>query len=159
MLEESKVQELKTSIRGQLLRPEDGEYEGARKVFNAMIDRRPALIARCAGAADVIDPAHEDPIARAQAIDASTDPVVATHHGLRSVNNIPRNMPDSLLKKMAAKGGVIGFQIGNEFHNRKVFDWRTQHAGKPFWDTTAIGRAATAPGPASRCGSRGFSRR
>ena len=42
------------------------------------------------------------------------------------------------MKKLAAKGGVFGFQIGNEFHNRKAFDWRTAHAGKPFWDTTAI---------------------
>ena len=42
------------------------------------------------------------------------------------------------MKKLAAKGGVIGFQIGNEFHNRKAFDWRTQHAGKPFWDTSEI---------------------
>ena len=49
-------------------------------------------------------------------------------------------MPDDLLRKLAAKGGVIGFQIGNEFHNVKVFDWRTEHAGKPFWDTTDIGR-------------------
>jgi membrane dipeptidase len=59
---------------------------------------------------------------------------------MRSLNNIPRNMPDDLMKKLAAKGGVIGFQIGNEFHNRKVFDWNTQHAGKPFWDTTDIGQ-------------------
>ena len=43
--------------------------------------------------------------------------------------------PTGWLKKLAAKGGVIGFQIGNEFHNRKAFDWRTEHAGKPFWDT------------------------
>jgi membrane dipeptidase len=64
--------------------------------------------------------------------------VIATHHGLRQVNDIPRNMPDWLVKKLAAKGGVIGFQIGNEFHNRKVFDWVTAHAGKPFWDTKAI---------------------
>jgi membrane dipeptidase len=63
---------------------------------------------------------------------------VATHHGLRSINDIPRNMPDWLLKKLAAKGGVVGFQIGNEFHNRKAFEWRTAHAGKAFWDTTAI---------------------
>jgi len=54
------------------------------------------------------------------------------------VNDIPRNMPAELLKKLAAKGGVFGFQLGNEFHNRKAFDWRTEHAGKPFWDTTEI---------------------
>jgi membrane dipeptidase len=75
-----------------------------------------------------------------QVLDLSTDPVVATHHGLRSVNNIPRNMPDHLLKKLAAKGGVIGFQIGNQFHNRKAFEWASQHGGKAFWDTTEIAR-------------------
>ena len=33
-----------------------------------------------------------------------------------------------------------GFHIGNEFHNVKMFEWRTKQAGKPFWDTTEIGR-------------------
>jgi len=87
-----------------------------------------------------INVSHSSDEAISQAIDLSADPILATHHGLRHFNDIPRNMPDWLLKKLAAKGGVIGFQIGNEFHNRKVFDWRTQHAGKPFWDTTAIGK-------------------
>jgi FAD/FMN-containing dehydrogenase len=58
MLGDSQIQELKTALRGQLLRPEDSDYGSARKVFNAMIDRRPALIARCAGAADVIACVH-----------------------------------------------------------------------------------------------------
>jgi membrane dipeptidase len=88
----------------------------------------------------VINVSHSSDETISQAIDLSSDPIVATHHGLRHFNDIPRNMPDWLLKKLAAKGGVIGFQIGNEFHNRKVFDWRTQHAGKPFWDTSAIGK-------------------
>ncbi len=42
------------ALRGELIRPEDEGYHDARRVWNAMIDRRPALIARCAGAADVI---------------------------------------------------------------------------------------------------------
>jgi FAD/FMN-containing dehydrogenase len=41
-------------FRGNLVAPEDEQYEEARKLFNAMIDRRPALIARCADVADVI---------------------------------------------------------------------------------------------------------
>ncbi len=86
----------------------------------------------------VINVSHSSDETMSQAIDLSTDPVVATHHGLREFNDIPRNMPDWLLKKLAAKGGVIGFQIGNDFHSRKMFEWRTQHAGKPFWDTTEI---------------------
>jgi membrane dipeptidase len=91
----------------------------------------------------LINVSHASDDAISQAIDASSDPVVATHHGLREINDIPRNMPTELLKKLAAKGGVIGFQLGNEFHNRKAFDWRTAHAGKPFWDTTEIVQRGT----------------
>lgn len=34
---------------------------------------------------------------------------------------------------------MIGFHIGNEFHNVKMYNWRTERAGKPFWDATTIG--------------------
>jgi FAD/FMN-containing dehydrogenase len=46
--------ELGAALRGRLLRPGADGYDDARAVFNAMIDRRPAAIARCAGAADVM---------------------------------------------------------------------------------------------------------
>jgi membrane dipeptidase len=106
--------------------------------WHGLNDRGRAWIAEMNRLGMVINVSHASDEAISQAIDASRDPVIATHHGLRTFNDIPRNMPDWLLKKLAAKGGVIGFQIGNEFHNRKVFDWRTAHAGKPFWDTSAI---------------------
>src|SRR5215212_7643177 len=54
VLEEGAVEEFKAGLRGELLRPGEEGYEEARTVWNAMIDKRPALIARCAGAADVI---------------------------------------------------------------------------------------------------------
>jgi FAD/FMN-containing dehydrogenase len=47
------IDELKAATRGQLLRPEDAGYDTARSIWNGMIDRRPALIVRCAGVADV----------------------------------------------------------------------------------------------------------
>jgi len=54
VLTDATVQELTGRLRGELLRPGDGGYDGARTVHNGMIDRRPALIARCAGVADVV---------------------------------------------------------------------------------------------------------
>jgi FAD/FMN-containing dehydrogenase len=46
---------LEERLRGQVLRPGHQGYDEARAVWNGMIDRRPAVIARCAGVADVID--------------------------------------------------------------------------------------------------------
>src|ERR1700732_1855313 len=54
ILEEAAVQGFADSLRGPLLRPGEAGYDEARKVWNGMIDRRPALIARCAGVADVM---------------------------------------------------------------------------------------------------------
>ncbi len=48
------VQELQAQLRGTVLRPGDPGYDDARTIWNAMIDRRPALIARCLGVGDVI---------------------------------------------------------------------------------------------------------
>jgi UDP-N-acetylenolpyruvoylglucosamine reductase len=45
---------LEGQVRGQLISPEDPSYDEARRVYNAMIDRRPALIVRAADVADVI---------------------------------------------------------------------------------------------------------
>jgi FAD/FMN-containing dehydrogenase len=53
-LEDTVVEAFKASLRGALLRPGDVGYEDTRKIHNGMIDRRPALIARCAGVADVL---------------------------------------------------------------------------------------------------------
>jgi len=53
-LEEAVVQEFAANLRGKLIRPEDDGYDATRAVFNGMIDKRPAMIVRCAGTADVI---------------------------------------------------------------------------------------------------------
>src|SRR5215208_4070361 len=54
-LGESVVERFGSRLRGQLLSPGDADYEEARLIWNGLIDKRPALIARCAGVADVID--------------------------------------------------------------------------------------------------------
>jgi membrane dipeptidase len=108
--------------------------------FHGLNDRGRAVVREMNRLGMVINVSHASDETIAQTLDISTVPVIATHHGMRAINNIPRNMPDDLMRRIAAKGGVIGFQIGNEFHNVKAFDYRTKHAGKPFWDTTDIAK-------------------
>src|ERR1035438_5479293 len=45
---------LKAHLRGDLIQPGDGNYDEARKLYNAMIDKKPAAIARCVDVADVM---------------------------------------------------------------------------------------------------------
>ncbi len=53
-LDEDAIQRLDQSLAGELIRPTDEVYDEARKVWNGLIDKHPALIARCADAGDVV---------------------------------------------------------------------------------------------------------
>jgi FAD/FMN-containing dehydrogenase len=54
MLDEATIEELRGQLRGPLLTADDAGYDEARTVRNGLIDRYPALIARCSGTADVV---------------------------------------------------------------------------------------------------------
>ena len=86
----------------------------------------------------VINISHSADTTMAQVIDTSERPVIATHHGLRQVNDLPRNISDALLKKLVDRGGVIGFQIGSEFAYPREYAWLTAHRKKTFGDTSSI---------------------
>jgi FAD/FMN-containing dehydrogenase len=53
-LEDATVEQLRPTIGGNLITPDDPAYEEARRVWNGMIDRHPALIVQCASTADVV---------------------------------------------------------------------------------------------------------
>jgi len=53
MINEKAVQDFRKRLKGEVLAPADAGYDEARRIYNAMIDRRPAVIARCAATADV----------------------------------------------------------------------------------------------------------
>ena len=53
--EASATLELDAAFQGLKFGPGDDGYDDARAVYNAMVDKRPALIARCTGVADVVD--------------------------------------------------------------------------------------------------------
>jgi hypothetical protein len=54
MISPSDIDQFKAGLRGALLQPGEAGYDEARKVWNGIIDKRPALIAQCAGAGDVM---------------------------------------------------------------------------------------------------------
>src|SRR5262249_31697790 len=54
IVDDAAVEDLRTLVRGDLIRPSDREYDEARRVYNGMIDKHPALIVRCVDVADVM---------------------------------------------------------------------------------------------------------
>ena len=54
-LDQASIAELSARFSGVLLGPDASGYDDVRRVHNGMIDRRPALIARCLGSADIAD--------------------------------------------------------------------------------------------------------
>jgi len=58
VLDEGAVQGFAERLRGPLITPDDKNYDAAQQVWNGMIDKRPAFIARCSGPADVIEAVH-----------------------------------------------------------------------------------------------------
>jgi FAD/FMN-containing dehydrogenase len=76
MIDTSRIGALRTSLTGELLLPEDTGFDECRKVFNAMHDKRPGVIVRCASTADVVSAVN---FAREQGL------VVAVRSGGHSV--------------------------------------------------------------------------
>jgi membrane dipeptidase len=86
----------------------------------------------------LINVAHASEQTVRDVLAVSTRPIMATHTGLKRFNNLPRTISDETLKALAAKGGVIGFHSGCEFHYKPMFDYRTKQSGRAFWDTTGV---------------------
>ncbi|HVY87928.1 MAG TPA: dipeptidase [Hyphomonadaceae bacterium] len=64
------------------------------------------FVKRCNELGIVLDGSHSGDATIEQMIDLSAVPIILSHHGVRALNDHPRNLPDNLLKKLAAKGGV-----------------------------------------------------
>ena len=62
------ITRLSPTFTGQLLQSNDAGYDDARRVHNGLVDKRPALIARCHGTADVVDAVH---LARAHGLEVA----------------------------------------------------------------------------------------
>ena len=54
-LDEAIIQEFTSQIRGEIILPQDSNYDDTRKVYNAMINKHPGMIVKCVDVADVIN--------------------------------------------------------------------------------------------------------
>jgi FAD/FMN-containing dehydrogenase len=119
ILGDATVQELREGILGEVITPADSRYDETRAVWNAMIDKRPALIIRCAGVADVIAAVQ---FARSQELEIAVRggghslPGFSTSDGgividLSAMKGI-RVDPDA--ERVVAQGGVTWRELDHE---------------------------------------------
>jgi FAD binding domain len=55
VVSENRIEEFRLAFRGKVIRPGDAAYDPARRIWNASVDKRPGIIARCSGAVDVVN--------------------------------------------------------------------------------------------------------
>jgi FAD/FMN-containing dehydrogenase len=129
------VDNLISAIQGEVVRPEDAEYEFARRVYNADIDRKPLLIVQCAEVADVIhcvNYARENKVPAAVRGGGHSAPGFGTCDGgvaidlsrMRSVRVDPERNAVSLESKGAAHGETPTAP-------RMISAWRRPAASSP----------------------------
>jgi membrane dipeptidase len=72
----------------------------------------------------LVDLSHVSPEVMHQALDTSAAPVIFSHSSARALNDHPRNVPDDVLKRMAANGGVVMVTFVPTFISPQVAAWR-----------------------------------
>jgi FAD/FMN-containing dehydrogenase len=128
MIPESALSDFRQSLRGQLLFPGEPAYEDARKIHNAMIDRHPAVIVRCAGVADVMAAVK---FARSQGIRTS---VRGTGHNVAGISLCD----DGLVVDLSAMKGIHVNPVARTARAEPGVTW-----GEMNHDLQAFGLAAT----------------
>ena len=68
----------------------------------------------------LIDVSHVSDETMSDALDVSTAPIIASHSSARAISNVPRNIPDDLLKRIAKNGGVVQVNFYSVFVDEKT---------------------------------------
>lgn len=108
----------------------DSSVRGEAK-WSGINDRGRRLISEMNRLGMLIDISHATEAAQRQIIEASRAPVVASHVGLRALCNNPGNMPDDILRALAAKGGMVGIHASADLISQRYYDWARMHPVVP----------------------------
>lgn len=113
----------------------DSSARGPAK-WSGINERGRRLIAEMNRLGMVIDITHATEAAQRQIIEASKAPVVASHTGMKALVNNPANMPDDILRALAAKGGLVGIHANSVVISQRYWDWsRTRPPAPGIQDT------------------------
>ncbi|MEO5826104.1 MAG: dipeptidase [Gemmatimonadales bacterium] len=76
----------------------------------------------------IVDLSHVSPGTMSDALDVSTAPVMFSHSSARAITDVPRNVPDSILKRMPRNGGVVMVTFVGGFISSQMRDWSAASA-------------------------------
>jgi len=95
----------------------------------------------------LIDITHATEAAQRQIIETSKAPVVASHTGMRALCSNPTNMPDDILRALAAKGGLVGIHANATVISQRYYDWSLTHPPATVVPDTARAELALTRSP------------
>jgi membrane dipeptidase len=87
-----------------------------------------AMIAEMNRLGVLVDLSHVSPAVMHQVLDVTKSPVVFTHSSARALNDHPRNVPDDVLKRLKANGGIVMVTFVPAFISKELYAW--QQAGE-----------------------------
>jgi membrane dipeptidase len=77
----------------------------------------------------ILDLSHVSPKTMADALDTTKAPVIFSHSGARALNDHPRNVPDDVLRRLPANGGIVMVNFYPGHLSQAVTAWNAQRAG------------------------------
>lgn len=83
----------------------------------------------------IVDISHVSDATVDDVLAVSRAPVMASHSSCRAIADMPRNLTDDQIRRIAAKGGVVMINFGSTFLDQKVWDWAKAASAKirPAW--------------------------